>query len=431
MRDEHVAVAQFGGVVERGEHARGAAGAAGRAAQTAQQHGLRLRRLAGGGRCGRCGGVRGDVVQGGDRAALQHPQRAVGVERPLGVLREAVVLLDAPAELGDRDDLVVAEHRPQRLLLGEGALNGAAVGGVLDHEILVVDLAAADRERGLLDDVAVGRDRARDDRLAEAEGALDDELVALPGGRVDREHHAGARGVHLALHDDGDVHVGLPEAVDAPVVDRARAEQRAPAAAHGVDDRVGAADVEERLVHAGKGGDVGVLGRCRRAHGDGQDRIFTRPAGQLAVLRADLVRQRLGQRGLVEQLARGHGGGLQRDGVLHVHGVQQLRQALAQPRLHEERRVCGGADDEALGHRQPGCGELAQVGALAAGVGGVAAAQARERADSLVRHWRGIGLGGNAHRLTAPRLVSGRRSAQQSSVARARRPPHSTTEHGP
>ena len=160
--------------VERGEHARGAAGAAGRPAEAAQQHRLRLRLLAMPWR--RTPRL---VVQRGDRAALQHPQRAVGVERPLGVLRSAVVLLDAPAELGDGDDLLVGEHRPQRLLLGEGALTGAAVGGVLDDQLLAVDLTAADRERRLLHHVAVRRDRAGDDGLAETEGALDHELVAL------------------------------------------------------------------------------------------------------------------------------------------------------------------------------------------------------------------------------------------------------------
>ena len=60
--------------------------------------------------------------------------------------------------------------------------------------------------------VAVGRDRAGDDRLAEAEGALDHELVALAGGGVDGEHHARAGRGDLALHDDRDVHVGLAEA---------------------------------------------------------------------------------------------------------------------------------------------------------------------------------------------------------------------------
>ena len=99
-------------------------------------------------------------MEGCDRAALQHPQHAVGVERPLGVLREVVVLLDAPAELGDRDDLLITEHRAQRLLLRERALARAAIGAVLDDQVLVVNLAAADRQRGLFHDVAVGRDRA-------------------------------------------------------------------------------------------------------------------------------------------------------------------------------------------------------------------------------------------------------------------------------
>ena len=61
------------------------------------------------------------------------------------------------------------------------------------------------------------------------------------------------------MDDDGDVHVGLPEALLGPVEDGAGAEQRGPAAAYGVDDLVGAADVEEGLVHSGEGRRLGVL----------------------------------------------------------------------------------------------------------------------------------------------------------------------------
>ena len=89
-----------------------------------------------------------------------------------------------------------------------------------------------------------------------------------PERRVDREHHAGARGLDLALDDHGDVHVGLREAALGAVEDGAGAEQRRPAAAHGVDDRVGAADVQEGLVHAGERRRLGVLAGRRRAHGD-------------------------------------------------------------------------------------------------------------------------------------------------------------------
>ena len=101
------------------------------------------------------------------------------------------MLLDAPAELGHRHDLRVCEDRPQRFLLGERALLGAAVGGVLDDQLLVVDLATAYGECGLLHHVAVRGDGSRDHGLAQAKGSLDDELTALAGGRVDGEHHAG------------------------------------------------------------------------------------------------------------------------------------------------------------------------------------------------------------------------------------------------
>ena len=84
-------------------------------------------------------------------------------------------------------------------------------------------------------------------------------IVNITPARVDSD---------LALDDDRDVHVGLAEAALGAVEDRAGAEQRRPAAAHRVDHRVGAADVEEGLVHARERRRLGVLGGRRRAHRD-------------------------------------------------------------------------------------------------------------------------------------------------------------------
>ena len=98
------------------------------------------------------------------------------------------------------------------------------------------------------------------------------------------EHDAGARRAHLALDDDGDVHVGLREAALGAVEDGARAEQRGPAAPDGVHDGVGAADVEEGLVHARERRGLGVLRGGRGAHRDG---LVDVAAGQGTVGRDD------------------------------------------------------------------------------------------------------------------------------------------------
>lgn len=258
------------------------------------------------------------------------------------------MLLDLPAEARHSDHLLVAEDRLECLLLGEGACLRAAVGRVLDHELLVVDLATADRERGLLDDVAIGRDRARYDGLAESEGALDHELVALPRGGIDGEHHAGPGRRELELHDHGDVHLGLSEPIDAAVVDRACAEQRAPAAAHGVDYGVGAANVEEGLVHAREGGLGGVLAGSRGA--DRHRRVAVLAGESLVAFANRLLKLRRHGRP-IEQLTCRRACCLQRRRVLDIERIQELGDALAQARLGAVGRIGRGADDEAVWHR--------------------------------------------------------------------------------
>ena len=249
-----------------------------------------------------------------------------------------------------------------------------------------------------------------------------------PGGGVDGEHHAGTGRLELALHDDRNVHVRLCEVVDAPVVDSARAEQRAPAATHGVDHRVGSADVQEGLVHAREGARGGVLRSRRGAHGHG-DGIPARPvptglARQALVGRADLRSQRLGHGRLVEQRAGGDARRLQCGGVLHVHRVQQLGQLRTQPGLGAVRGVCRGADHKSIWHGQPGGGQLPQVRALAARVHGVLTAQPRERAYGIDAG-AGVGIGGNAHRVLAPRVAACFSYAEKSSRGEGLLPPHS------
>ena len=90
------------------------------------------------------------------------------------------MLFDPHAELGDFAHLLVAEDRAPAFGLGELAHLGAALWQRDDRELLAPHFAAVDLQAVLEDEVAVGRDRAGDDRLAEAEGALDHQRSRSP-----------------------------------------------------------------------------------------------------------------------------------------------------------------------------------------------------------------------------------------------------------
>ena len=241
----------------------------------------------------------------------------------------------------------------------------------------------------LVDHVAVRRDAAGDDRLAEPEGALDHEAVALARGRVDREHHARARASHLALDDHGDVHVGLAKTALGPVEDRAGTEQRRPAAAHRVDDGVVTADVEEGLVHTREGGRLGVLGGRRRAH---RDRWLApcRPS-ELVVGGAIACATGPGIGSASTIVRRSAAAARERFAVVDVDLVEPLLYPPAQPAGVAERSVRGRSDHEAAGHRQPRRGQLSEVGPFAAAVEDVGARERGEEADRIIRGRVGIG----------------------------------------
>ena len=186
-----------------------------------------------------------------------------------------------------------------------------------------MDLARANGQRLLVDDVPVGRHPSAHDGLAEPERALDHDVIRCARRRVDREHHACAIDVELALYDDCDVHVRLSEPALCPVEDRARAEQGRPAATHRLDDGVGATDVQVGLVHSGERGGLCVLGRGRRTHGD---------AGIGAELGVGLPKFGLdgfGDRGGGNHRAHLVGGATERLCVIHVEAGESFRDAVA------------------------------------------------------------------------------------------------------
>ncbi len=215
---------------------------------------------------------------GGDGPRLEHQELLALVESPFGVLGPAVVLLDRAADFGEPLYLTVAQHAMGAFVGIELAGHGAAVRKLLDREFLDRDVPATQLERLLVDYISVGRDAAADDRLTEAERALDHERVGRSARWVDREHHSGSGRTDLALDDHGDVHLGLRQPLVGAVVDRPGAEERAPAALDGHDDRIGAARVQVGLVHAGERGGLGVLCGRGGAHSDGRIGIAARRA---------------------------------------------------------------------------------------------------------------------------------------------------------
>ena len=129
----------------------------------------------------------------------------VTVERPLGVLRCAVVVLDRAAEPGERRRLVVGEARS---VLRSAQLHrlGPATGQRSDGHPLVAESTLEDRAGGGVDHEVVGVDRAGHDRLAQPRARIDHGLAAGAGDRVGGEHHPGRHGVDHPLHDHGQRH---------------------------------------------------------------------------------------------------------------------------------------------------------------------------------------------------------------------------------
>ncbi len=185
---------------------------------------------------------------------------ALDLDRVVGQL-ERVLVGDAVAlavGLGGRDVAhrllgpALHEHHLDRLVAEHPAQHGAMAG--LERRLVHVELVRVDRT---LDDV-----------LAEAVRAGDEGHVAEAGLGVEREEHAGAgevRADHLHHADrqgDGEV----VEALIDPVVDRTVGEQAREAAPAGVEQALGAPDVQVGLLLSGEARVWQVLGRRGAAH---------------------------------------------------------------------------------------------------------------------------------------------------------------------
>ena len=126
-------------------------------------------------------------------------------------------------------------------------------------------------ERRLVDVEFVGVDRSLHDVLAQAVGAGDQDDVAKAGFRIEREDHAARADVgadHLH-HADRQPDLEVIESVVDAIDDAAVGEQRGEALTAGLEQVVGAGDVEVGLVLAGEARGRQILGGRGAAHGDG------------------------------------------------------------------------------------------------------------------------------------------------------------------
>jgi hypothetical protein len=146
-----------------------------------------------------------------------------------------------------------------------------------------------------------------------------------------------------------------------PVIDRARAEERGPAAAHRLEHGVAAAHVEHRLVHAGEGGRLGVLGGRRGTHRDGG---FGVAAAEPVIGVADRIGEPGGDLLGLDHLPHLGRGPFELAAVVDVYPAEAPLDSLAQAGALAEGGIGGSADDEPGRHREAGGRELAEVGSL-------------------------------------------------------------------
>ncbi len=167
----------------------------------------------------------------GDRPALDELE-VVGDQAPLDVLRAAEVRFDPAAQLRESHDLRVAQHR--RLLPADRLVDDLTVTHLVDVRV----------------------HQTRHQRLPESDGRLHGDDRAIRRDGVGGEQHAGGVGEDHALHDHGHLDLPMVDAVLQAVGHGPLGEERRPAPADVLEDRLAAHDVQ-----------IGVLlarERCRR-----------------------------------------------------------------------------------------------------------------------------------------------------------------------
>jgi hypothetical protein len=173
----------------------------------------------------------------------------------------------------------------------------------------------------------------------------------------------GARGCDLTLNHHRYVHLRLGETTLGAVEHGAAAKQRGPAPPHRINERCGAAHIEERLVHPRERSRLGVLRRCGGANRNGRCVIT---AGQLVICLPDRILKPPRQRFREDHLAHPSRRRYECRCVVNIKLSQLGVNPVAQTLCLAKRRIGRRADDESLRDGQAGARQLAEIRALAA-----------------------------------------------------------------
>ena len=105
-------------------------------------------------------------------------------------------------------------------------------------------------------------------RLAQAQRGVDDRFAALAGQRIGGEEHARRLALHHRLHDHGQRHIVVGDAVARTIGDGACGPQAAPATDDRAQQGLLAHDIQEGVLLAGEAHVGQVFGGGRGAHCD-------------------------------------------------------------------------------------------------------------------------------------------------------------------
>jgi hypothetical protein len=199
-----------------------------------------------------------------DRPRLQDGHVAAR-DRPLDILRAAQVRLDGVSQPCERRGLCGGQDGLGAPSSGDLHL-GCALAHRRRHDGLSAQLEPFYPAGRLVEHQRVRGHPPTDDRLAEAPGGVDDDLVPRAAHRIDGEEDTGGVGRDQLLHHNRERDRPRVDAPARPVGQGSRRPQAGPTPAHGVEQRALAVDVQVGVLLTGETGGRQVLGDGRRAH---------------------------------------------------------------------------------------------------------------------------------------------------------------------
>ena len=147
------------------------------------------------------------------------PEHAFGINGPLGILRLAVIRLDACSKLGQCADLLIGEAGfiPAGAFL---AAQRASSCGSSDDDALISKPALDNLTCRGIHHKVIWIGRAGDDSFSQAGMSVDDCLSPLACHWLGCEEYARHRGFDHALHHNGQLDAALIEAQALPIAHR-------------------------------------------------------------------------------------------------------------------------------------------------------------------------------------------------------------------